>query len=74
MIAFFGGYARGQRPPQSQWDGVKMSLAGPVFGLLAAVPFFGAWGLTGQTEWLVGAFAIAMVNLINLAPAPPLDG
>ena len=74
VVPFFGGYARGQRPPQSQWDGVKMSLAGPLFGLLAAVPFFGVWSLTGQTEWLVGAFAIAMVNLINLAPAPPLDG
>ena len=74
VVPFFGGYARGQRPPQSQWDGVKMSLAGPLFGLLAAVPFFGIFALTRQSEWLVGAFAIAMVNLINLAPAPPLDG
>ncbi|CAN5381189.1 hypothetical protein BH10PSE1_BH10PSE1_23960 [soil metagenome] len=74
IVPFFGGYARGQRPPSSEWEGVKMSLAGPVFGLLAAIPFFGLWAVTGWADWLLGAFAIAMVNLVNLAPAPPLDG
>ncbi|CAN5325529.1 hypothetical protein BH09PSE1_BH09PSE1_08750 [soil metagenome] len=74
IVPFFGGYARGQRPPASEWEGVQVSLAGPVFGLLATAPFFGLWALTGGADWLLGAFAVSMVNLVNLAPAPPLDG
>ena len=34
----------------------------------------GIWYATGDPEWLMGAFLIAMINLVNLAPAPPLDG
>lgn len=74
IIPFLGGLAKGQREPRSEWDGVLVSLAGPAFGLLAAAPFFGLWSLTGGSAWLVGAFAIALLNLVNLAPAPPLDG
>src|SRR5690606_39593502 len=33
-----------------------------------------AWGITGEAVWLQGALFIAFINLINLAPAPPLDG
>ena len=40
IIPFLGGLARGQRMPKSEWDGVLVSLAGPAFGLLAALPFF----------------------------------
>ncbi|MBX9574645.1 MAG: peptidase M50 [Caulobacteraceae bacterium] len=74
IIPFLGGLAKAQRNPKSEWDGVLVSLAGPAFGLLAAAPFFGLWQATGQGAWLDGAFAIAMINLVNLAPAPPLDG
>ena len=75
VVPFFGGYARGQRPPQSQWDGVKMSLAGPLFGLLAAVPFFGIFALTRQSEWLVGAFAIGSVQGVLVDPSgAPMGG
>lgn len=74
IIPFFGGAAVGQRLPQSEWHGVLVSLAGPAFGLLAAIPWFAGFIVTGQAEWLVGAAVIAAVNLINLAPAPPLDG
>ncbi len=74
IVPFLGGMAKSQRLPDSEWDGVKVSLAGPAFGLLATLPFFAAWMVTGGSAWLVGAFAIAMLNLVNLAPAPPLDG
>lgn len=74
IIPFLGGLAKGQREPRSEWDGVLVSLAGPAFGLLAAAPFFGLWSLTGGDAWLLGVFAIALINLVNLAPAPPLDG
>ncbi len=74
IIPFLGGLARGQRMPSSEWHGVLVSLAGPAFGLLAALPFFALFYATGETRWLGGVLAIAFINLINLAPAPPLDG
>ncbi|MBN8552334.1 MAG: peptidase M50 [Caulobacterales bacterium] len=74
IIPFLGGVAAGQRGPRSVWDGVVVSLAGPLFGLLATIPFFGLFLLLGDPMWLLGAFVICMINLINLAPAPPLDG
>ncbi len=74
IIPFLGGVARSRRLPASEWDGVLVSLAGPFFGLLAAIPFFGLYIALGDPMWLAGVFAIAMLNLINLAPAPPLDG
>lgn len=74
VIPFLGGLARGQRNPVSEWHGVLVSLAGPAFGLLAMIPFVAAWMVTGGGAWLFGAFFIAMINLVNLVPAPPLDG
>jgi len=74
IIPFLGGVAKSQRLPQSEWHGVLVSLAGPAFGLLAAIPFFALFLGTGQGLWLLGAAVIALINLVNLAPAPPLDG
>jgi Zn-dependent protease len=74
IIPLLGGLAKGQRAPQSEWHGVLVSLAGPAFGLLAAIPFFALFIGTGSGEWLLGAAVIAAINLVNLAPAPPLDG
>ena len=74
IIPFLGGLARGQRNPESEWHGVLVSLAGPAFGLLALIPVVGLWFVTGDPAWMMGAFFIAMINLVNLAPAPPLDG
>jgi len=74
IIPFLGGVAKSQRLPASEWHGVLVSLAGPAFGLLAAIPFFGLYIATGQGIWLQGVFIIALINLVNLAPAPPLDG
>lgn len=74
IVPFLGGLAKGQRMPASEWHGVLVALAGPAFGLLAAIPFFGLYLWSGQGIWLQGVFVIAFINLINLAPAPPLDG
>jgi Zn-dependent protease len=74
IIPFFGGAATMARPPDTELKGVLIALSGPVFGLLAALPFFGLAAWTGQPAWLTGAFVIAGFNLLNLAPAPPLDG
>lgn len=74
VVPFLGGLARGQRNPVSEWHGVLVSLAGPAFGLLAMIPFVAAWMTLGGGAWLFGAFFIAMINLVNLVPASPLDG
>jgi len=74
IIPFFGGQATMARPPDTELKGVLIALAGPVFGLLAALPFFALAAWTAEPAWLTGAFVIAGFNLLNLAPAPPLDG
>ncbi len=74
VIPFLGGLAKGQRPPATEWHGVLVSLAGPAFGLLAILPLMGVGYATGHAEWMVGAFFVALINLVNMAPAPPLDG
>jgi Zn-dependent protease len=74
IIPFLGGAARGARGAASEWIGVLVSLAGPAFGLIAAIPFFAVWAATGDPIWLHGAWFVALINLLNLAPAPPLDG
>jgi len=74
VVPFVGGMAKAQRRAESEWHGVLVSLAGPAFGLLAAIPFFGLYIVTGDPTWLEGVFYVSMLNLLNLAPAPPLDG
>lgn len=74
IIPFLGGVAKSQRLPSSEWDGVIIALAGPLFGLLATIPFFALFFALGDPIWLLAVFVVAMLNLINLAPAPPLDG
>ena len=74
IIPFFGGAATMETPPDTELKGVMIALAGPVFGLLAALPFFGLAAWLSDPTWLIGAFVISGFNLLNLAPAPPLDG
>jgi Zn-dependent protease len=74
IVPFVGGAASWRNPPSSEFKGVLIALAGPTFGLLAMAPFFLAFAATGQDRWLGGAFFIAIINLLNLLPAPPLDG
>jgi Zn-dependent protease len=74
IVPFFGGAAVPARESDSEYRDVLISLAGPVFGLLAAAPFVLAAAATGRLQWIAGALAIAALNLVNLAPAPPLDG
>jgi Zn-dependent protease len=74
IIPFFGGVATPATAPTTEFKDVLISLAGPSFGLLAILPFFAAAGITQNPAWLGAAFAVVLVNLLNLVPAPPLDG
>ena len=74
IVPFVGGAAYPRIPPPTEFKGVIIALAGPVFGLVASLPFFAAAIWTGNGFWLQGAFIVAAINLVNLLPAPPLDG
>ncbi|MBC6980466.1 metalloprotease [Caulobacter sp. 17J80-11] len=74
FIPFLGGAATAKRASPTEWIDVLIALAGPAVGIFAALPFFAAWAVTRQAMWLDGAIFIAVINLLNLAPAPPLDG
>jgi Zn-dependent protease len=74
IIPFLGGAAVAKKASPTEWIDVKIAIAGPLFGILAAIPFFAAWWFLGDAAWLQGAFLIGLINFVNLAPAPPLDG
>jgi Zn-dependent protease len=74
FVPFVGGAATMSRPPDTEFKGVLIALAGPLAGLLAAIPFMFIYEQTDEKLWLGAIYFIGMINLINLAPAPPLDG
>jgi Zn-dependent protease len=74
FIPFLGGAATMTRAPDTEFKGVLIAVAGPLAGLLAAIPFIFIYEQTEERLWLGGIYFIGMINLINLAPAPPLDG
>ena len=74
IIPFVGGAAIPAIAPPTEFKGVLIALAGPAFGLVAMAPFILAYAVVGDPMWLGAAFFIAFINLVNLAPAPPLDG
>jgi Zn-dependent protease len=51
-----------------------IALAGPLFGLFAAIACGGLFFWTGQSVFLALAYAGAWINLINLVPVLGLDG
>lgn len=74
FVPFLGGIAIGRLPHAQDWQHAAMVLGGPLAGLGSAV----AAGVLG---WLLDsgylsacAYFFALINLMNLAPVPPLDG
>jgi Zn-dependent protease len=74
IIPFLGGAATMARAPRTAFHGVLIAMAGPIAGLLTAVPFIVASRVTGDPRWIDGAGFIILINLLNMLPAPPLDG
>jgi Zn-dependent protease len=52
----------------------RISLAGPLFGLFAALISYGAYQSTGHGVWLAVAHTGAWINLLNLIPVMIFDG
>ncbi len=51
-----------------------IGIMGPVAGTLGGLVCYGLYVLTGHPLWLVLAWFDFWINLLNLTPAPPLDG
>jgi Zn-dependent protease len=69
-----GAYVRWYGQGVSMENLAKIALAGPVFGLGAAIACLGIFWATHSTLFLVLAYFGAWINLINLVPVLGLDG
>lgn len=62
-----------QSPPTTRVD-ARIGLAGPVWGLAAAMLAYGLYLATGAEVWAAVAKVGAWINLFNLTPVWQLDG
>jgi Zn-dependent protease len=74
FIPGLGAFVAARGPAPSLTIEALAALAGPVYGLAAAVL---CWVISIQTHdpfWLAAAYTGFFLNAINLLPVPPLDG
>jgi len=74
FIPLMGAYVRWYGQGVSKEDLAKIALAGPVYGLAAALSSLGIFWATHYGLFLVLAYFGAWINLINLLPVLGLDG
>jgi Zn-dependent protease len=74
FIPFFGALIRLKSYPANPGEDARTGLAGPMWGLGAAVFAWGAGLLTGQPIWFAIARTGVWINLFNLIPIWQLDG
>jgi Zn-dependent protease len=74
FIPGFGALVRLKQNPASPIEDARVGLAGPIWGLGAALAACTVYALTGNTFWGAVARAGAFINLFNLIPVWQLDG
>ncbi len=74
FIPGLGAFIRLQQSLGDPRQDARVGLAGPVWGLGAALACFGLWKASDQPIWAVLARFGAMINLFNLLPLWTLDG
>lgn len=74
FVPFLGGVAIGRRPHAQDWQHAAMVLGGPAAGLASALAAALAGWLLGSPFLLACGYFFALLNLVNMAPFPPLDG
>ena len=74
FIPGFGALVRLKQNPASAIEDARVGLAGPIWGLGAALAAFAVYALTGNAFWGAVARAGAWINLFNLLPVWQLDG
>lgn len=74
FIPGFGALVRLRQRPNNALEDARVGLAGPTWGLGAAVAAYGVGMATGWGSWLAIAKVGAWINLFNLLPVWQLDG
>ncbi len=74
FIPGFGALIRLQQQVVNPYEDAVIGLAGPIYGLGAAVATLGLWYATRQPIFAAIAGVNAWINLFNLLPISPLDG
>lgn len=74
FIPGFGAFIRLQQPLTNPVHDARSGLAGPVWGLAAAVSAYVVYRVTNQPIWAAIAGSGAWINLFNLIPVWSLDG
>lgn len=74
FIPFVGAFIRAKQYPHSVAEDARVGLAGPIWGLGAAVVAWVSALITGQPIWYALAYTGAWINLFNLIPVWQLDG
>ncbi len=74
FIPGLGAVVRMDQYPASPIEDARVGLAGPVWGLGAAVVCLGIYGATGSALFMALARVGAWINLFNLIPIWQLDG
>jgi Zn-dependent protease len=74
FVPGLGAFVRMQEKPAGPREDARVGLAGPWWGLGAAVVSMGVHAATGMKFWLAIAHTGAWINLFNLLPVWQLDG
>jgi Zn-dependent protease len=74
FVPGLGAFITAKQPLHSEREDAMVGLAGPVWGLAAALAAFAVWRVTGEPYWGVIAKVGAWINLFNLTPFWQLDG
>ena len=74
FIPGIGAFVRLNQRPASPREDARVGLAGPIWGLGAAVAAYGIYRWTGWPIWAAIARVGAWINLFNLLPVWQLDG
>jgi len=74
FIPGLGALIRLQQQVVNPHEDAEIGLAGPIYGLGAALASLGLWWATGQPIFAAIAGVGAWLNLLNLLPIGPLDG
>lgn len=74
FIPFVGAFIRMKQRPATAQEEARIGLAGPIWGLGAAIACFLAYVGTNHPFWAALTHTGAMINLFNLMPVWQLDG
>src|SRR4029079_17943225 len=74
FIPGFGALIVAQQPFHGDWVEADVGLAGPLWGLGAAVVEYAIYRATGNPFWATLTQWCALINLFNLTPVWQLDG